>query len=370
MPTSLTRTYSGHKLQPVFPVGPSPTVAVNLQANLSLAAGTLLGEVAATPGTFGPYGNATIAAPSAPTLTDGASSTSAPWPATQIVGVVTFLSENGETVGSTGTTFTPAGGHLLHVAVIALPAGATGINVYAGPTAATAQLIGTSATGAAADYPYPAYTLNPVYPPTVNTARTPTRLAAPTGAPVPTDSGSAGEWPAQEILVGYTYYNAAGETTIGPLAEFTPVGSKLLHIAALTPPAGATGINFYAGADISQLVQIGTTTTGNAADYDVPDAAAPSPPTANTALAATDGTEVPKLILADDVTTDANGNVILGLGVTANEFGTVLPSAPAYRHGAFKTTDLVGLDSAVLALPGWRLSSGTITNGVLELLGG
>lgn len=371
MPTAPSRIYTGHKLQPLYPVGPSALVAVNIQPSLNLAAGTVLGEVAATPGLFGPYGNAVVAAPSAPTIADGAEQAGTEgWPATpNIVGVVTYLTNNGETTPSAASnTLTPEGGDLVHFNAISPPAGVTGVNYYAGPTAATAQYVGTSTTGNAIEFGVPNYSIAPVYPPAVNTARTQSLLAAPTPAIVPTDAAGAGEWQATEILVGYTYYNAAGETTLSPIAEFTPAGAKLLHIAILTPAAGATGINYYAGTDESRMVQIGTSTTGAAADYDVPDVNAPAAPLVNTATTVTTGVNVAKVILADDVTTDANGNVVIGLQA-ANEFGTTWPTAPVYRKGAFLTTQLVGLDAAAVAELG-RLSQGTVANGVLELAGG
>ena len=60
MPITATNVYSGKELEPVYATAPAVKTAVQLAANLTLARGTLLGEVTATPGTYKAYasGNA------------------------------------------------------------------------------------------------------------------------------------------------------------------------------------------------------------------------------------------------------------------------------------------------------------------------
>lgn len=55
MPTTPILTFTNRKLEPYMYPGAAKTIAVRLGASLTLAAGTVLGEVAATPGVFGAY---------------------------------------------------------------------------------------------------------------------------------------------------------------------------------------------------------------------------------------------------------------------------------------------------------------------------
>jgi len=58
MPTTAQHTWSGKKLEPFQFPHLARTIAVKLPANVTLARGTILGEVTATPGTFAAYANA------------------------------------------------------------------------------------------------------------------------------------------------------------------------------------------------------------------------------------------------------------------------------------------------------------------------
>jgi hypothetical protein len=60
MPTSAAKTFTGLSLVPVYPEPPSPRQPVSLVASVTLARGTVLGELTATPGRFKAYasGNA------------------------------------------------------------------------------------------------------------------------------------------------------------------------------------------------------------------------------------------------------------------------------------------------------------------------
>jgi hypothetical protein len=85
--------------------------------------------------------------------------------------------------------------------------------------------------------------------------------------------------------------------------------------------------------------------------------------------AAADGSQVAKLILTYDVTVDANGNITLtqSAGVTGGPFGETVKSCPAYANGAFKTTDLVGLDATAMTDLGAHLEQGTLANGIVRI---
>jgi hypothetical protein len=61
-----------------------------------------------------------------------------------------------------------------------------------------------------------------------------------------------------------------------------------------------------------------------------------------------DGSQEAKLILCDDVATDASGNHYLG-AAAASEHEESYTSVPAFVSGYFKVSDLVGLDAAALA---------------------
>jgi hypothetical protein len=78
-----------------------------------------------------------------------------------------------------------------------------------------------------------------------------------------------------------------------------------------------------------------------------------------------DGSQTPSLIMTYTVTSDGSGNVYYST-TASSEYGFASRSCPAYRKGAFRTTDLVGLDSNAVTKLG-RLLSGTVANGVIQL---
>lgn len=80
---------------------------------------------------------------------------------------------------------------------------------------------------------------------------------------------------------------------------------------------------------------------------------------------ATDGTQIPRLILEYDCRTDAAGTVTEGTMISGG-IGRVVPTASAFCHGFFLTQDLVGLDGPAVAALG-RLVEGDVLQGVLEL---
>src|SRR3954452_4670129 len=105
------------RLDPAIAPDNAATVDVAL-ADGTYARGTVLGEVAASPGTYAPYSRAVVAAPSAPTLSDGGGSGTfgvGTWH-----GKVTFTNANGETTPSADATVVLTASHKLHFAAITL----------------------------------------------------------------------------------------------------------------------------------------------------------------------------------------------------------------------------------------------------------
>jgi hypothetical protein len=86
------------------------------------------------------------------------------------------------------------------------------------------------------------------------------------------------------------------------------------------------------------------------------------------ASANTDGSQLARVVLVYDVSTDANGNVTFTNteGQVGDEFGGVERAAPVYFAGTFATQDLVGLDADAAGSLG-RLVQGTVTSGVLRM---
>lgn len=201
-------------------------------------------------------------------------------------------------------------------------------------------------------------------------AYTDTAFAVP-AAPTVTDSATAGNWSTAPIRVAATYTTVDGETLPGPTTAFTPVGNKLLHLAAVTLPAGATAINYYAGIAEAEMVQIGTSANGAAADYDVPTTANPPPTRVNAAYTVSDGSENPTCILQYPCATDANGNITLGTVAGGDPLGITYPVAPAFTQGDFSTADLKqsgagSIDARAVAKLG-RLIWGTTSAGCLHV---
>ena len=90
------------------------------------------------------------------------------------------------------------------------------------------------------------------------------------------------------------------------------------------------------------------------------------------AAANSDGSQIPKAILAYDVTTDANGNAsIAGLAPFGLQAAT--PSVPAYFNAVFRAEDLKqtgagAIDANAVTGPYMKVISGTIAAGVVKLL--
>jgi hypothetical protein len=365
--------YTGYSLQPAMNAEDAETMAVALAPSISLRAGTVMAQITASPGVYTAYNQPALAAPSsAPTVSDSA--TAGTWPASALQVGYTYLANGGETTISPLASFTPVGAKLLHIAAITPPAGASGVNIYAGATSTSMVLIGTSVGGVAADYSVPAQPspINPTplaTPPVTNTAFVRAPLAAPATGPSvsPGATGSPG-WAVTPLMVGITYLSAGGETTPAWTTYTPATAGYKLHVAAIGLPTGAIGLNVYAGLTEAEAQLIGTSTTGAAADYDVPTVEGKTPPTINTATAG-DGTDVAKGLLMYDCTTDTNGNITHSYEAGQSSFipGATGLVTPIFWRGIFRTTDLIGLDANAVSQLG-RLVSGTITAGLLEVL--
>jgi hypothetical protein len=77
---------------------------------------------------------------------------------------------------------------------------------------------------------------------------------------------------------------------------------------------------------------------------------------------ASDGSQIPKVILAYAATTDASGNITYG----GQDFAETRKSAPAYISGTFRTEELVGLDANAVTVMGARLLNGTVGTGTVR----
>jgi hypothetical protein len=73
----------------------------------------------------------------------------------------------------------------------------------------------------------------------------------------------------------------------------------------------------------------------------------------------TDGTQIPRAILAYDINVDSNGRITFTTtsGQVGDEFGHTYLSAPAYFTGAFRLEDLTGLDANAISLLNGRVIS-------------
>lgn len=346
MPLTASVIYPGSGIVPAQWPDLARTGTRTFPPSIVYAAGQILADVPGAPGMAAAYPGTLQAPPAGPTVTDSSGAGSVP--VTPILVGVSFITPTGETSVGPLTSFTPAGAHKLHVATISLTSPATGLNVYAGYSASTLIRYGTSSTGTAADYDVPTVSIPPAS----------LKQAVP-AAPTVTDSSASGTVLAVPTFIGLTYLTATGESGLSLLTTFTPAGSKKLHVATVTLPDEATGINVYAGENENQLFLWGTSSTGTAADYDVPTLQGKSPPTADTSAPAT-------CILQYPISTDINGLVALGGLSGVGEHGAQEYSAPVYEKGYFNCADLTGLDAAAVTQLGKLL--GPLSTGRLEVV--
>ena len=83
------------------------------------------------------------------------------------------------------------------------------------------------------------------------------------------------------------------------------------------------------------------------------------------ASGSSDGSQVPKGLLAFDCVVDASGNVTIGGG----DQGVTYPTAPLYTGGDFNCADLTGLDANAVTAGNWTLLVGSVSTGVVRLAG-
>lgn len=76
------------------------------------------------------------------------------------------------------------------------------------------------------------------------------------------------------------------------------------------------------------------------------------------------GSETPKSILDRACATDAAGNITYGATPTGGVNGETHLTVPAFFGGAFKTSELVGLDANAATKLGGHLVNGTLADGI------
>lgn len=187
------------------------------------------------------------------------------------------------------------------------------------------------------------------------------QIAAPSAAATATtNTGTASPPPAAPYIIGYTYVNAVGETTLSPTVEKTADGTHDIIFASIAFPTGATAINYYVNG-----YYVGQNTVAGTFVVNLANLTAQTPPLDNTTCPAV-------AILEYDVATDTAGNVFFGLQA-GSEWGQSFLTAPCYENGEFLASELVGLDvNALRQLRGRQIggtyaTSGAITTGIVHI---
>lgn len=189
------------------------------------------------------------------------------------------------------------------------------------------------------------------------------KLANPTVAPTVASKTGGSVWPVLgQYIVQYSFATAQGETLLSP---GTPVAltttDRTLAVSSITLPAGATAINFY----VNGVYAAQITATG-AKDIDAIDTDGEHPaPIVNTAFTNTDGRHVARGIAVCSFRTDNMGRVVFG-GSSSIPQGAYDLNAPLFISGCFDTKELVGLSADAISDLG-RLLSGALADGVLKV---
>jgi hypothetical protein len=89
-------------------------------------------------------------------------------------------------------------------------------------------------------------------------------------------------------------------------------------------------------------------------------------PTVNTAFTNTDGRHVARAIAQYSFRTDYMGRVVYAGANQSPQHGAYETTAPAYFAGAFKTSELTGLDANAVNDLG-KLIKGSVSDGVLVI---
>lgn len=116
----------------------------------------------------------------------------------------------------------------------------------------------------------------------------------PSGALIPSENTTAPGLPAGVYNVSYSWKTSGGQTVASPTAQLTSTGSQSLRVAVLTPPVGASGVNYFISTQPGNLNPLAFAATGTGAQIDLaalPTDATYTAPVANTSgnIAASDG---------------------------------------------------------------------------------
>jgi len=353
------------KVEPVFPVGNGVFRACSFLPNLTIAAGTVVGEVTAasvaevqtitcTPTVSGGAFKLTIVGIDSATSYSTAALAYGITNANLKIAVDALLLA----AGYEGVTVAVTGGPLPTSAVLTF--GDSG--QYLNPPLMTVTVSTLSGGGSYA-----------VVHTTTGVAKfrwgayVGTVLANPTAGPTVASKTGGSTLPVLgQYMVQYSYGTAAGETLLSapsPVALTTT--DRIIAVSSITLPANATTINLYVnGAFVHAL-----TATG-AYDISTLDTAGEHPaPVANTASTNAKGLNVALGIAQYSFTTDDLGQVLYGDLPNVAEYGGVKrATASVIVGGAFKTSELTGLDAAAVAQLG-RLQQGSVADGILWING-
>ncbi|MEN6583046.1 MAG: hypothetical protein ABFD54_11400 [Armatimonadota bacterium] len=191
-----------------------------------------------------------------------------------------------------------------------------------------------------------------------------TKVADPTAAPTVAELAGGTSLPLLgQFIVAYTFITAQGETLPSPgTAVALTSTNRSLRVSAITVPTGATGVNYYINGFFAA--------TGDGTQKDITALAttASKPlPTRNTAYTNTDGRHIAKAIAKEDFRTNSLGQVAYAGSGQQPQYGVYDPCTTAYTKGAFKTTELTGLTADAVADLSGKIIRGTLSDGVLVI---
>lgn len=175
-------------------------------------------------------------------------------------------------------------------------------------------------------------------------AWTGTLVSAPSVPTVSAVSGGTGFGDGTNSIpyvVSVTFYNESGETTPSQAATVLVTSSnRKIRVAAYSSVgANVQGAKYYVN---GQYAGSTAASGGDIAQTDLTAfAAGPGAPLVNTCYACRDGSHVLKGIAATDISTDASGNITLGLEGAGMSNQEEYPETAVWVAGHFKVGDLV-----------------------------
>lgn len=199
-----------------------------------------------------------------------------------------------------------------------------------------------------------------------------TVVTAPTTAPTVAANGAGSTFGAGVYYTGYTVVTAGGESTMSIQAATTLTAGQNLRVSAISSlPNGVTSVNFYvngmfsASASVTSNATAQTDLTGLSNTYG-------RPPLVNAAYSQPNGAgcEIAKCILDRALVTDANGGIMYGGQISGGLVGEMQSAASAYFSGAFDTASLVGYNAKALADFGGKEIGTTLAGGKILLIPG